>query len=41
MERRLLGWKEFQPTDEIEFAMSLLWNGIAHAGKTRRKASHR
>jgi len=38
MERRLLGWKEFQAENEIEFAISLLWNGIAHAGKARRKA---
>jgi AcrR family transcriptional regulator len=35
MERRLLGWKEYQAEDEIELAISLLWNGIVHAEKTR------
>ena len=33
MERRLLGWKEYQAEDEIEFALSLLWNGIAQGKK--------
>jgi TetR/AcrR family fatty acid metabolism transcriptional regulator len=28
MERRLLGWKEFRPHDEIEFAVELLLAGI-------------
>ncbi len=39
IERRLLGWKEFQPEDEIEFSVGLLWSGIAHqcaAVSTRR-----
>ncbi len=37
VERQLLGWKEFQVRDEIEFAADLLWRGIANADRPRRK----
>ena len=44
MERRLLGWKEFQTPDEIEFTIDLLWAGIApdtkSAGARRSKRSN-
>jgi AcrR family transcriptional regulator len=36
VERRLLGWKDFQAPDEIAFAVDLLWSGIGrerHRGK--------
>jgi AcrR family transcriptional regulator len=36
-ERQLLGWKEFQVRDEIEFATDLLWRGIANPDRPRRK----
>jgi AcrR family transcriptional regulator len=34
MERRILGWKEFQVKNEIAFAVDLLWAGIA-SGRDR------
>ena len=37
VERRLLGWKEFQVHGEIEFATGLLWQGIAVPGRPRRE----
>src|SRR5580658_1022249 len=37
VERRLLGWKEFQVRGEIEFATNLLWQGIGTATPTRRQ----
>ncbi len=32
VERQLLGWKEFQLRNEIEFATDLLWRGIENRG---------
>jgi len=37
IERRLLGWKEFQVRGEIAFATNLLWHGIGAATPTRRE----
>ena len=37
VERRLLGWKEFQVRGEIAFATDLLWHGIGAATPTRRE----
>jgi TetR/AcrR family transcriptional regulator, fatty acid metabolism regulator protein len=37
VERQLLGWKEFQVGNEIEFATDLLWRGIANHGRARRE----
>jgi len=37
IERRLLGWKEFQVRGEIAFATDLLWHGIGAATPTRRE----
>ena len=37
VERRLLGWKEFQVRGEIAFATDLLWQGIGIATPTRRE----
>lgn len=36
LERRLLGWKEFQADDEIVFALSVLRNGIGPSKKTKK-----
>jgi AcrR family transcriptional regulator len=36
MERRLLGWKEFRASDEIEFTMDLLMSGIGRPRRARR-----
>jgi AcrR family transcriptional regulator len=37
VERRLLGWKEFQVRGEIAFATDLLWQGIGTETPTRRQ----
>jgi AcrR family transcriptional regulator len=37
IERRLLGWKEFQAPGEIAFATDLLWHGIGNGTPTRRE----
>jgi AcrR family transcriptional regulator len=37
IERRLLGWKEFQVRGEIAFATDLLWQGIGTRTPTRRE----
>jgi AcrR family transcriptional regulator len=37
IERRLLGWKEFQVRGEIEFATDLLWQGIGTGTAARRE----
>jgi len=37
IERRLLGWKEFQVRGEIAFATDLLWQGIGAVTPTRRE----
>jgi len=37
IERRLLGWKEFQAPVEIAFATDLLWHGIGTGTPTRRE----
>jgi AcrR family transcriptional regulator len=37
VERRLLGWKEFQVRGEIAFATDLLWQGIGTGTPTRRQ----
>jgi TetR/AcrR family transcriptional regulator len=37
VERRLLGWKEFQVRGEIAFATDLLWQGIGTGTATRRQ----
>jgi TetR/AcrR family fatty acid metabolism transcriptional regulator len=42
VERQLLGWKEFQVRNEVEFATDLLWQGIANrqargVGRIRRE----
>jgi AcrR family transcriptional regulator len=37
VERRLLGWKEFQVRGEIAFATDLLWQGIGTGTSTRRQ----
>lgn len=37
IERRLLGWKEFQVRGEIAFATDLLWQGIGTGTTTRRE----
>jgi hypothetical protein len=37
IERRLLGWKEFQVRGEIAFATDLLWRGIGTVTPTRRE----
>jgi AcrR family transcriptional regulator len=37
VERRLLGWKEFQVRGEIAFATDLLWQGISAGTSTRRE----
>jgi AcrR family transcriptional regulator len=34
MEMRVLGWKELQAEDEVEFAVDLFWNGIGRDVKT-------
>jgi AcrR family transcriptional regulator len=36
LERRLLGWKEFQAEDEIDFALTVLRNGIVHPKKAKK-----
>lgn len=38
MERRLLGWKELQARDEIEFTVNLLWSGIGNSTGRRKGA---
>lgn len=37
IERRLLGWKEFQVRGEVAFATDLLWQGIGTATPARRQ----
>jgi AcrR family transcriptional regulator len=37
VERRLLGWKEFQVRGEVAFATDLLWEGIGAATSARRE----
>ena len=37
IERRLLGWKEFQVADEIEFSIDVLFSGIQAYGKSSAK----
>jgi len=37
IERRLLGWKEFQVRGEIDFATDLLWQGIGTVTPARRE----
>jgi AcrR family transcriptional regulator len=37
IERRLLGWKEFQARGEIAFATDLLWQGIGTRTPSRRE----
>ena len=41
METRLLGWKEFQPRREAEFAIDLLWRGIGRENAAREPRSPR
>jgi AcrR family transcriptional regulator len=41
IERRLLGWKEFQIADEIEFSIGVLFSGIEKYAKSTPKRSKR